>query len=330
MTETALPGNVGTGTVTGTLAYFQKAAGTGTTVQVPASGTVTFTPSAARVIDVAVQKVFIGKPVQVSLDSAGHFQVDLVATNDPDLNPNGFTYQVSFALTGTKVDTFNMAVPEGQTTDLSAVVPVSAAMGVPILRGVGVPDPTTATAGDAVVFNGTAVVWAPVASGGGGGGAVASVNGQTGVVVITAGSLGALTDASIGTQVPSLIAGKIPTSQIPSLTISNPFVVASQSAMLALAADAGDVAIRTDTGANYILVATPASTLAKSLAQLTPGASFKVYKVGANWKFPGSTGATITARPTARTDLTMESVSTDGSVPTFAIADLDMASTVGA
>jgi hypothetical protein len=66
--------------------------------------------------------------------------------------------------------------------------------------------------------------------------------------------------------------GLIPTSQIPPLAISDTFVVASQAAMLALNAQVGDVAIRTDTSVTYILQATPASTLANWKQILTPAA----------------------------------------------------------
>lgn len=47
--------------------------------------------------------------------------------------------------------------------------------------------------------------------------------------------------------------GKIPNTQIPSLAISDTFVVASQGAMLALSAETGDVAIRTDISKTFIL-----------------------------------------------------------------------------
>lgn len=66
---------------------------------------------------------------------------------------------------------------------------------------------------------------------------------------------------------------KIPTSQLPALAITDTFVVASQAAMLALTAEVGDVAIRTDTNETYILQATPASTLANWQKILSPTAA---------------------------------------------------------
>lgn len=64
----------------------------------------------------------------------------------------------------------------------------------------------------------------------------------------------------------------------------------------------------------------------QTLAMLAPGLSFYVQKVGANWEYPR--GTVISARPTSRTDIKMISVSTDGTVPNFAIAGWDEAETV--
>ncbi|ELY4831687.1 right-handed parallel beta-helix repeat-containing protein, partial [Cronobacter sakazakii] len=55
--------------------------------------------------------------------------------------------------------------------------------------------------------------------------------------------------------------GKVPVSMIPAIAITQPFVVSSQAAMLALNAQVGDVAKRTDKGFSFILSAEPASTL---------------------------------------------------------------------
>lgn len=55
---------------------------------------------------------------------------------------------------------------------------------------------------------------------------------------------------------------KIPSAQLPSLAITSVAVVASEAAMLALAAQEGDVARRTDLGRSFMLAASPATTLA--------------------------------------------------------------------
>lgn len=63
---------------------------------------------------------------------------------------------------------------------------------------------------------------------------------------------------------------KIPTSQLPALAITETFVVASQAAMLALSAQPGDIAVRTDQSKTYILTADPASSLGNWQELLTP------------------------------------------------------------
>jgi len=55
--------------------------------------------------------------------------------------------------------------------------------------------------------------------------------------------------------------GLVPTSQMPPLVISEVFTVASEAAMLALVAERGDVAIRTDTNETFILSTDSPGTL---------------------------------------------------------------------
>jgi hypothetical protein len=65
--------------------------------------------------------------------------------------------------------------------------------------------------------------------------------------------------------------GKLADSVVPKIALTNTFVVASQTAMLALTtAQEGDVAVRTDLNKSFILKATPYSTLANWQELLTP------------------------------------------------------------
>lgn len=174
MTESALPTNVGTGTVTGKFVTAQKGT-SGTPVTVPIVGSVTFTPTPAALLDVGATPptTILPVPVTATLDAAGSFSVDLVATDDADLNPTGWNYRVSFAFTGTKYASFNINVPEGSTVDLATVAPVASAGGTLITRGIGVPDTSGAATGDvlAVASDGTTHWIAPT---GGSGGTVTS------------------------------------------------------------------------------------------------------------------------------------------------------------
>ncbi|MFZ2072428.1 MAG: hypothetical protein WAV10_01985, partial [Minisyncoccia bacterium] len=64
--------------------------------------------------------------------------------------------------------------------------------------------------------------------------------------------------------------GKIPSSELPLITISNTFVVADETAMLALTAETGDVAVRTDSNTSYILAGINPAVLSDWQQLLTP------------------------------------------------------------
>lgn len=67
-----------------------------------------------------------------------------------------------------------------------------------------------------------------------------------------------------------LVGGVIPNNQLPALAITETDVVGSQALMLALTAEVGDVAIRTDLNKSFILAQEPASTLSNWKELLTP------------------------------------------------------------
>jgi hypothetical protein len=64
--------------------------------------------------------------------------------------------------------------------------------------------------------------------------------------------------------------GKVPASELPAIAITDVFTVASQAAMLALTAERGDVAVRSDLNKCFALAAEPASTLANWVELRTP------------------------------------------------------------
>ena len=64
--------------------------------------------------------------------------------------------------------------------------------------------------------------------------------------------------------------GLVPTHHLPALAITTTQVVNSQANMLALTAQIGDVAVRTDVNKSFILTASPASTLGNWQELLTP------------------------------------------------------------
>lgn len=87
-------------------------------------------------------------------------------------------------------------------------------------------------------------------------------------------SLGSAASKDVGTaagNVPVLGSnGKLVEGIIPAVAITETYVVDSQSAMLALSAQVGDVAIRTDVSKSFILQSLPATTDANWKELLTP------------------------------------------------------------
>lgn len=109
-----------------------------------------------------------------------------------------------------------------------------------------------------VNFDGTANITVPVGW--------SDVTGKP--AVIAAGTDAAAARAAIGAA--SLVGGKIPEHELPALAITDVFPVASEAAMLALTAEKGDIAIRSDLNKCFALSAAPASTLANWLELKTP------------------------------------------------------------
>lgn len=64
--------------------------------------------------------------------------------------------------------------------------------------------------------------------------------------------------------------GKVPAGQLPAIAITDAFEAASQAAMLALAAQRGDIAIRGDLNKTFVLAADDATVLANWKELLTP------------------------------------------------------------
>lgn len=105
--------------------------------------------------------------------------------------------------------------------------------------------------------------------------------GTSSLVIGTSG-----TTAKAGNWVPSFseVTGVLSTAQLPPIAISNTYPVASQAAMLALTAERGDVAIRSDLGKSFILSTDAPGTLADWLELLAASAVTSV---------AGRTGAVV-------------------------------------
>lgn len=117
----------------------------------------------------------------------------------------------------------------------------------------------------------------------------------------------------------------VPKANLPSVAINDTFVVNSQAAMLALTAQTGDVAIRTDVNKNFILATDSPSTLADWKELLTPPDA--VTSVAGKTGVVTLTDTDITGLGSLATKSTVTSADiTDGTIATADLADSSVTS----
>jgi hypothetical protein len=158
-----LPTNVSYGTVKGRfiLAYGDTIDSGLEPDAVPAQGSLFFTPSPVLLKNQTAEPdpvTILPAPVEVTLDADGYLRayegetglgIRLVATDDPDNNPVGWTWRVDFRLTdesGTPVPvpSFSFSLPSDTEVDLTDLSPVPSADGTFYLVGpVGPPNELT-------------------------------------------------------------------------------------------------------------------------------------------------------------------------------------------
>jgi hypothetical protein len=137
----ALPTNVSYGTVTGRflLAYADSSDVDPQPDGEPAKGFVIFTPSPIKLLDATASPApvtILPAPVVANLNADGYIEgyfgdagVRLVATDDPDINPEDWTWQVDFRLTdedntSISLPSFSFELPADEIIDLTTVSPV--------------------------------------------------------------------------------------------------------------------------------------------------------------------------------------------------------------
>lgn len=131
-----LPTNVSTCTVTGRLAATEQTQNTDHAPDViPLSGRVTFTANVSRLMHVATDTIFIPFPVSAELDSSGEFSATLIASDDPDINPTGWTYQATFQVNDVTIEPFNFIAGSDQVIDITDIIPVASSSGDAVARG---------------------------------------------------------------------------------------------------------------------------------------------------------------------------------------------------
>lgn len=148
----ALPTNVNYGTVVGQflLAYADSADVDPQPDGVPAKGSIFFRPSPIKLLDGSSSPnpvTILPAVVEATLDSEGYLcgygttrGIRLVATDDPDLNPQDWTWTVEFRLTAqddtpVAIPSFSIELPSNTTVDLTTAAPVPDANGTYYLVG---------------------------------------------------------------------------------------------------------------------------------------------------------------------------------------------------
>lgn len=132
-----LPSNVSTGSVVGRFGVVEE----GTGFQPVTDLVVTFEPSVSAVLvrtaDPAPLSIAL-TPVECLIDADGYLRgpdglpgVQLVATDDDDLTPSGWTYRVEFVRDDQRIfQSFSIAIPGGTSIDITNAAPVPGSTGV--------------------------------------------------------------------------------------------------------------------------------------------------------------------------------------------------------
>ena len=165
-----LPPGLSTVTVTGTYLHPGGA---------PLRGSLVFRPEPGILTSASLGTLVLGT-VEATLDSNGTFTATLLATDDPDVTPIGWTYRVTERWADANGRTYAIALPAAApTVDLADVAPTAPASGEyvvvtgprgnAVLSGVGAPASSLGTDGDYYVdtaaYPVSATMYGPKAAG---------------------------------------------------------------------------------------------------------------------------------------------------------------------
>lgn len=219
-----------------------------------------------------------GDDVSVTVGQA-IFQVP--ASNDPDITGSGGNYTLTEVLDNGEGRVYTFPVDKdtpGGTLYAHEIAPSSPQSGV-TYSGI------TATVFNALESRVQGLEQQAPGTVAGTVTSVNSVNPVSGNVTLTKSSIGlgnvdntadTAKPVSTATQTAldgkaDLVGGKVPSGQLPALSATDTWPIASQAAMLALSsATVGDFAVRTDNNTLYVLTALPASTLGNWILVTNP------------------------------------------------------------
>lgn len=194
----ALPTNVNYGTVVGQflLAYADSNDSGSEPDGVPAKGSIFFRPSPIKLLDGGASPnpvTILPAVVEATLDSEGYLcgygtvrGIKLVATDDTDMQPTGWTWNVEFRLTSqddvpVPVQSFSIALPSSTTVDLTTVSPMPDSNGTYYLTGPT--GPTGATGATGATGTAATITLGTVTTGAAGSNVAITNSGTTGAAV---------------------------------------------------------------------------------------------------------------------------------------------------
>lgn len=124
-----LPADVGTGIIRVQVQGMEMVGGGVIGNHIP--GKVTFTPRPTHLTHVGSGTIYPTVPISIYLRKNVLVPATLVATDDPQITPVLWTYQVTFELeSGAQIASFDVTVPEGSDRELSDIIPVQDNTGV--------------------------------------------------------------------------------------------------------------------------------------------------------------------------------------------------------
>lgn len=101
----------------------------------PAVGYLTFKPSPVRMTDAKALVTVLQSEYFVQLGGDGSFSIKLPATDDPDITPFDFTYEVAEHFEDGTNNTWNVEIPiiyADMGVDISTLTPVANNPGIPV------------------------------------------------------------------------------------------------------------------------------------------------------------------------------------------------------
>ena len=94
-----------------------------------ASGNLLIRPEFTHAVNTTTNFIAVPETINVMLNAAGSFSIVLQATDDPAVDPVGFTYHVDFDLHEIDIPSFSFALPAGSTVDLADAIPLPSTTG---------------------------------------------------------------------------------------------------------------------------------------------------------------------------------------------------------